>query len=229
MSLITEMEMANKFEILLNNKDGIEQFPYFNAVFRELNCKQGIPDFITISGESTEVFQNNIYSSDIASLDSSSLIISILKPKSPRTLKYITERTSLSDVTVKRVLKELITNDVVKENDKGAFILNPIWQLPKVELWAFELKLKDWKRALFQCLQYKAFANRVMLVMPEDKENIILKNIETLRNYQIGVMLFNAENLTYRLLLKPAKVNPSSKNHNIYAVGKIATEINTMK
>ena len=69
----------------------------------------------------------------------------------------------------------------------------------------------------------------LMMVMPEDKENIILKNIETFRNHQIGIMLFNAENFSYKILVKPSKINPASKSHNIYAMGKIATEINSIK
>lgn len=229
MSLITEMDMGNKFEDLLNNKDGVKEFPYFRAVFRELNCKQGIPDFIAIVGENTEILQENIYDSEAISLDSGSLIISLLKPKSPRTLEYIISKAGLSHSTVKKAIKELIIRGIVCETEKGSFILSEKWELPKVELWAFELKLKDWKRALFQCLQYKAFANRVMMIMPEDKENIISKNIEVFKYHQIGIMLFNAENLNYKILVKPSKFNPASKSHNIYAVGRIATEINSTR
>lgn len=221
--------MANNFENLLNCNEGVKEFPYFKAVFRELNCKQGIPDFIAISGENTEVFQENIYDSEVISLDSGSLIISLLKPKAPRTLRYILNKTGLSHITVKKAIKDLIVRGIVSETENGSFVLSEKWELPKVELWAFELKLKDWKRALFQCLQYKAFANRVIMVMPEDKENIIVKNIETFKNYQIGIMLFNHVNFNYKILLKPSKINPTSKSHNIYAVGKIATEINSIK
>ena len=229
MKFVTEVDMANKFEMLLNSKVGIKGFPYFNAVFRELNCKQGIPDFIAISGGNTGMLQGNMCDSEITSLDSYSLITSLLKPKAPRTLGYIINKTGLSNITVKKAIKDLSVRGVISETGKGSFVLSEKWDLPKVELWAFELKLKDWKRALFQSLQSKAFANRVMMVMPEEKENVIVKNIETFKNHQIGIMLFNADNLNYKILLRPTKINPTSKSHNIYAMGRISSEFNTLK
>lgn len=229
MKIATEMNMGNNFQNLLENKDGIKEFPNFKAVFRELNCKQGIPDFIAITELHSYIFQKNIYDTVGGSLDSSSLIISLLKPKSPRTFKYIVDKTGLSTITVKKVLKDLIVNKIICKTEKGLFVLNKEWELPKVELWAFELKLKDWKRALFQCLQYKAFANRVMLVMPEDKENLITKNIDIIKKYQIGIMLFDTDNFNYKIIAKPPKLIPNSRSHNIYAVGKITNELNSIK
>lgn len=222
---MSELQMANAFETLLNLKEGIKGFPSFKAIFREVACQQGIADFIAITGNNLEKLSDNFFESGTVSLDSYSLIISLLKSRSPRTEDFLVSSSGLSRNTVRKVLKELEENETICKNEKGAIMLSPNWGLPKLELWAFELKLKDWKRALFQTLQYKAFANRVVIVVPEDKETIINKNLDVFKNLQVGVMVFNMDNLSYKVMLKPPGVNPSSKRHSIFALGKLASEL----
>ncbi|OPX86928.1 MAG: hypothetical protein A4E53_02690 [Pelotomaculum sp. PtaB.Bin104] len=222
---MSELQMANAFETLLKSKEGIKGFPSFNSTFREVSCQQGIADFIAITGKNIQELSNNFFESNTVSLNSYSLIISLLKSRSPRTEDFLVSSSGLTRNTVRKVLKELEENETIYKNQKGTIILSPNWGLPKLELWAFELKLKDWRRALFQTLQYKAFANRVVIVVPEDKENTINKNIDVFRNLQVGVMVFNMANLSYKIMQKPRRINPSSKRHSLFALGKIASEL----
>lgn len=225
MAKITENQMANSFEILLNSGEGIKGFPKFKSVFREVTCQQGIADFITITGSDTDSLYNNCFESGLISLDTSSLIISLLKFNSPRTEDFLIKATGLSKNTVRKVLKTLEVKKVVTQSDTGSFTLSPNWGIPSVELWAFELKLSNWKRALFQVLQYKAFANRVVIVLPTEKESIICKNIELFKELRVGVMTFDTLSGNNKVFVKPQKNNPSSKRHNLYALGTISSKL----
>jgi len=222
---MSELQMANAFENLLNSKEGIKGFPGFNSTFREVACQQGIADFIAITGNKIEELNNSFFESNTISLNSYSLIISLLKSRSPRTENFLVSSSGLTRNTVRKVLKELEENEAICKTEKGAIILSPNWGLPKLELWAFELKLKDWKRALFQTLQYKAFANRVVIVLPEEKETIINKNLDVFKKLQVGVIIFNMHNLSNKVMLKPPRINPSSRRHSLFALGKIASEL----
>lgn len=225
MEKMSEFKMANAFETLLNSKEGIKGFPDFYSTFREVACQQGVADFIAITGNNIKELSNNFFESDTVSLNIYSLVISLLKLRSPRTEDFIVNSSGLARNTVRKALKELEESGTIYKTEKGSIMLSPSWELPKLELWAFELKLKDWKRALFQTLQYKAFANRVVIVFPENKEAIINKNLDIFKKLEVGVMLFNIANSSYKVLLKPHRINPSSKRHSLFALGKIASEL----
>ncbi len=92
------------------------------------------------------------------------------------------------------------------------------------DIWAFELKLSNWKRAIFQALQYKAFANYSVIVFPIEKEKLLLNNLETFRNLNIGVLLFDIKNQKSQWLVHPKKEKPISKSQTIYLLYKIASK-----
>lgn len=225
MEKISELQMANAFEELLNSNSGIKGFPNFSSVFREVPCQQGIADFIVVSGNIISKNSISFIESGNVSLSSSSRIVSLLKSRSPRTEDFIVNSTGLSVNTVKRILKQLEENDIVFQISSGSYVISPKMQTPKVELWAFELKLRDWKRALFQALQYKAFANRTVIVLPEDKLSVAKKNIETFIELNVGLMVFQPIDLSYEIIVKPQKSNPSSKCHNLFALYQIMSEM----
>lgn len=217
--------MADSFEVLLNSESGIKGFPKFKSVFREVTCRQGIADFITITDNGTDILYNSCFESGSISLDAGTLIISLLKFNSPRTEDYIINASGLSKKTVGKVLRMLEINKIVKKSNTGSYILSSNWSVPSVELWAFELKISNWKRAIYQALQYKAFANRVVVVLPSEKEAIIYKNIKLFKELRVGVMTFDILSKSYKIFVKPQKGNPSSKRHNLYALGTIFSKL----
>lgn len=220
-NVLSEEKMADVFEVVLRNHQQDKWLPHFQSVFREISCQQGIPDFITISS-SHNIDLKALFGESSVSIESCSAVISLLKMKAPRTTKYISTCTGLKIESVKRILKQLENEEFVKSINSNSYVLGPKWSLPDMELWAFELKLDNWRRALFQALQYKAFANRVVVVFPESKGRILKKNIEIFNKLNIGIMTFDFETSSYNVILKPTKSSPSSKKHNLFALGQIA-------
>jgi hypothetical protein len=220
-SKLTEEQMSKEFEKLLKNSDYFD----FSSVFKEVSSFKGIPDFVAISCDSKLGADDIVIDKDLASVESSSIILAMLKKKSGRTLKYIMKYSGISEKVSLRTLDHLIEVGIVKKNKNNLFLLGDKWVEPETEIWAFELKLSNWKRALYQALQYKAFAHRVLVVFPSDKEKLIRKNLEAFKKFKIGVVIFDSSNNKMIMLSKPVKLKPASKSHNLYVIQRLQQEM----
>lgn len=97
---------------------------------------------------------------------------------------------------------------------------------------SYELKLKNWKRAMKQAFRYKLFSNEVYVVMDKKYINSALKNINEFYHYNIGLASFSCKGelyiyfepethkpfsfaffkMFYQQLLKANKIESSKKN-----------------
>lgn len=226
---LSESVMAESFEKCLR-RNFFNEFPKFNLVAKEIICQQGVADFITIVGSQLKQKQiekiNHVFN---GSTEGYIKVFSLLRHFVPRTESYLIKKSGFSRKTVRSILKNLMDKKAIVGLSKGPFMLSPSWRLKSVELWAFELKINDWKRAIFQSLQYKAFADRVTIVFPVEREKILRENIEIFKKSKIGVMLFDAFNQHYKILLPPLKSKPSSRTHRLFAFSKITSSAITNK
>lgn len=215
----SELDMANAFEIALRKKL-IKGVPEFDVLYREVTCQQGIPDFIGLPSEENII---NCDFSLLSSVESSSMILSFLKYHSGRKKAYIREKTGLSDGTLNKTLKELIANNFIVESD-NLYYLSPSVAPENNNIWAFELKLSNWKRALFQSLQNKAFANYSIAVFPMEKEKILHQNIAVFTNLNVGVLLFDFSSGNSKWLRQPKKERALSKWQTLFLLGKVSSQ-----
>lgn len=213
----SELEMSDAFEIILKSST-IRGIPQFDLLYKEVASQQGIPDFV---GLTSNYFINKYNFEEISSIESASLILSFLKRKSGRRWKYLKEHTSLSDTTLNRILKELLAHKYITIENNLYYLA--VTSIPQGDnIWAFELKLSNWKRALFQALQYKAFANYVVVVFPFEKENILRQNLTAFAEMNVGVLLFDANYCRTKWIRRPRKESPISKWQTLFLLGKIA-------
>lgn len=223
MNNYSEETMADAFIEFLKSKHGKTVFPKYFAIYREVICRQGITDILAIEAlEKGKVFERQIELVAGTGIESSARILSLLSYNSPRTEKYLMHNTGLTIKTFRRTISELLERGIIVKNDKGSYKLEERFYRYPAEIWAFELKLNDWKRAIFQAMQYKAFASKVITVFPEEKEKLLLENLESFRRRKIGLSIFDANSGMYKVLLKPMKERPSSKKHYFYTLSKIA-------
>lgn len=219
MNEFTELEMSNAFEHTLK-VSSIKGLPVFDILYKEISCQQGIPDFVGLSSAS---FIQNYDFTNLTSIESSSIILSLLKHNSGRKKKYIKEKTALSDATLNRVLKELLLNNFVVEKNHLYYL--SVADIPQRDnIWAFELKLSNWKRALFQALQYKAFANYSVVVFPYEKENVLRQNLSAFITLNVGVLLFDVTTKNAKWIRRPRKEHSISKWQTLFLLGKISNQ-----
>lgn len=219
---ITEEQMGIAFEKILDSHNLTKEIPAFDSVFREVPSVQGVPDYIGIRFQSGSIYNRKMPQIQESYLSSASAILSVIKNKSPRTEKYIISKTGLSLSTVRGCLNYLVRIEILSAVDnKKKYILSQTFLLPNIEIWAFELKLHDWKRAVFQALRYKAFANYVIVVFPVERKRILNENIELFNQLNIGVIVFDASTGKYEVIVKAKKSTATSKVYTLYMQGQL--------
>lgn len=215
----SELEMSITFENAIK-KHSIKGLPSFELLFKEVSCQQGIPDFVGLS--SARFIQAHDFS-NLSSTESSSIILSLLKHKAGRRKSYIKKKTNISDATLNRVLRELQSNNFIIEKNDLYYL--SVEDVPTNDtIWAFELKLSNWKRALFQALQYKAFANYSVVVFPFEKEKVLRQNLSTFTEFNVGILLFDSKSQKAKWLRRPQKEKSISKWQTLFLLGQISKQ-----
>lgn len=221
---INEATLTLGFEEVIRSGTWTLRRP-FDRVLREIGCLQGVPDLVALTGSMPLV--SDEYASRLASglsRPSGALLLSLLKPRAHRTAEYLVRASGLSGPVVQRTLRELCVLDLAAEPTQSRFTLSPSFPEDPWEMWAFEVKLENWQRALFQALQYKAFAHRVVVVLPERWVHRAQNQVSRFVGLRVGLMAFDPVSADVRVLHVPPKVAPASRFHYLYAAGKFLAD-----
>src|SRR5260221_8287374 len=168
MTAISEDRMSDVFENLLRRSTHEDIFPKFVKWQRELACLQGRPDFVAPSaGDESLRGDERASLAEALSTPSQALTLSLIKRRAPRTEQYLLQATGLSRRVVRRAVATLLSCDVISCDSSSRFTLSPRYADLTWDSWAFELKVSNWQRALFQACQYQAFAQRAVVIIAE--------------------------------------------------------------
>ncbi|WP_298203118.1 hypothetical protein [Desulfosporosinus sp.] len=207
-----EMVMTNAIQEIFRNNELQEL-----SILRELDCWQGRADIVLAR-------TNNAWyvppgGAELISRLGTAQILSVLYPKRPRNIDRVAELTGLSSKTVRRSLRELVSAEMASEVKPGFYTLHPNLRLPKVEFHAYEAKLHNWKRALYQAINYYGFAQYSSVIMPEKYVAAALKNSYSF--IMNGVGLFTIGKNGIDMHIKPKKNRPRKKAFHIVGIGKL--------
>lgn len=205
--------MADAFERFVREKRGLPGIGRVSSLFREVLCQQGRPDFVALMGRKSRFLKGNTVSLKLAG----SLVLSFLHEGVGRTPAYLCEHSGLSLRSIKQALDELVRHRYVKCTKTGAYIANPSSSLQTVEVMGIELKLDRPRRAIFQAQQCRAFAQRVLIVVPPSQLRPYKKYHVAIQRWGIGVATFDPVSCEFVLRRKPRSGKPHSKQHQAYA------------
>lgn len=90
-------------------------------------------------------------------------------------------------------------------------------QEKEVSIISFELKLKNWKKAVKQAFRYKNFSNISYVVLASKNANPALNNIAVFKKYNIGLAKFDNHS-DFEILYKPETCTPYSEDLNLKLV-----------
>lgn len=194
------------------------------TLIREMDCWQGRADVV-------EAYVNDGWNlpkgaEHIISRLGPSQLLAVLYPKRKQKFKDIVTLSGLSQSTVRRYLKELFQSGLVQKFDSDLYTLHPEIILPHVTFHAYEGKLHNWKRALYQAINYLGFAQYSSIVMPERYIKGALENIEYFKINGIGII--SVSNQKYKVHLKPKKNRPRKKSFHLVGIGKTISNINQL-
>jgi hypothetical protein len=209
--------MADGFLALLSSRRGLSGIGPFGAAFREINCLQGRPDFIAFRGKASTTRSMTLESIGLAG----AAVLALLKSRSPRSLDYLLRLSGYSPITTRKAVDILETHQFVRETKRGCYVLGRSARPFDWETWAFELKLNDPRRAIFQAKQTKTFADRVIIVVPPSQLRNYNRFSEAIVRWGIGLAGFDPCTQEFYLERKPRKTRPLSRQHRIYAIAQI--------
>lgn len=88
---------------------------------------------------------------------------------------------------------------------------------------AFEFKLKNWRRAVVQAFRYRGYCERSYVVMDHSFVNAPLRNIDTFKRYNIGLLSLDTSNHLY-IHYTPAVINPFSTSLRATALKQLSLQ-----
>ena len=100
---------------------------------------------------------------------------------------------------------------------KNLYFLSDSFVQESDNIWAFDIKAPNWKRAFEQASLHKAFANYVVVVRPFDEEEVLQEKFELFVELNIGLLLFNVQTLEYKWLRRPLKDNAFLNGRNYFS------------
>jgi hypothetical protein len=218
---VTEASLAAGFTSWLGDHSRNNGIPVFREVFGEVECRQGIPDIIGLSCDwrpsSFPSFRGNCG----VSLSAASDILALFNNRDCHTTEYLTSHSGLSKDLARQTINALCELGLASRTPKGSVKLRVDLSWLESDMWAFELKLHDWRRALFQTLQYRAFASYEVLVMPSEKRNVISRQLRLFESAGVGVVLFDPMTSTGETLLKAKRNRPTLMQHKVFAMCRL--------
>ncbi len=138
----------------------------------------------------------------------------------PRTPAFLAIATGFTLATVRACVAELAASGLLKITSTGSVVRRHA-ALPQPEVWAFEIKLAGWRRALFQATQYQAFAHRSAVVLAAEFAHRALAHRDLFRTLGVGLWSVDCRELSVERLVAPRRREPSSHAYHWHAVGRI--------
>ena len=209
--------MADAFQKALQSQDGLPDVGMFDAIYREVSCRQGRPDFIALRYLSCVDQHEQL---NVPGLVGPS-ILDNLKPKAPRTFEYLVANMEFARDSIRRSLRQLVEKGYVEQTESGAYRLVIVPSERKPEIWSFELKLNNPKKAVFQAQQSRAFAERAIIVVPPGQEKNYKRFRESMRRWHIGLATFDLATGAFRFVRKGRKAQALSRTHQLYALSQM--------
>lgn len=213
----TEDEMARAFQDVLQSQEGLPGVGVFDAVYREVSCRQGRPDFIGLRYISCVGLRGNLSVPGFVGPS----VLHNLKPKAPRTLEYLVNNMEFARESIRRSLRSLVEKGYVEQTESGAYRLALVSSERKPEIWTFELKLNNPKKAVFQAQQSRAFAERAIIVVPPGQERNYERFRETMQRWHIGLATFDIATGTFLFVRKGRKAQALSRMQQLYALSQM--------
>ena len=214
-ALVADFERTLRDEIDLENPR--------RYVIRELGGIQGRPDLVSAK---INDLPSGLNLNDLAYClrsPKNARILAILRYRARRRLEYIERNTGMPRNVVKRQIRDLEGVGIVTVHGNSSVSLTKPLPWDMLEIVAYETKLKNWRRALQQAIDYRAFSCSVRIVMPDPGARLAKKTEGVFRSHGIGLISIDTHG-RQTIKIKSRKRRPSSRRHFLMAVGTVLME-----
>lgn len=163
------------------------------------------------------------YAKTMQNATASRILACALRYRSGRTQEELQRCAGVTLPVFRQWLRELQTNGLIVETKDQRFRAGLIRSFPSVEICSFELKLKNWQRALYQATRYRSFSHRVFVVMPHEATSSALVNEDAFRKANVGLISHTPCGAS-TMLIRPKKRKPQAAFRTIMALGMLSEQ-----
>lgn len=214
-----EIEFGAFFQDFIENN--VNSKYKFDMFLREIESFQGIPDYIGVNIRDIEECKSFLTNVTEENWYTVSRILSILSKQKGHTVSFIEKKTGISENSLIKDLCFLQNRNILEQDRYGNYRLAENFVIPKLSISSFELKLENWKRALFQAIRYKTFSEFSYVVMPKEKITLLKKKFDFFKQSNIGIAVYDERKDTLETIYRATKNKNISKSHLYYMSGKI--------
>ncbi len=147
-----------------------------------------------------------------------SRLLASLRQGPAQSVEDLLPRIGVTQPVLNKWLRALTEANLVTTTRDGRFRTIPHQIFPSVEICSFELKLKNWQRALYQATRYRSFSHRVFVVMPTRSAQVAYQHQELFYRANVGLVAHEVSGDS-RVLVRPKKRAPHSSYRTIMALG----------
>lgn len=213
----SEAEMGSVFMSALTSRRGLPGIGPVWKAFEEVHAMRGRPDFVAIVRPPEKRLRKQSSALNMVACN----VLASLCPRKPLGISTLSLRTGLSEAAVKAALAVLEGTGCAMGSDRSTFTLTAGRGYTGIETWAFELKLRNAKRAVFQAQQYRMFAQRVVIVVPPRERKKYVEHSVALARWGIGVATFDPASEEFRMRRRPRRSQPVVRGHQVYVLSRI--------
>jgi DNA-binding transcriptional ArsR family regulator len=189
---------------------------------RESSCSEGRADLVWGRfEESRSLGELRRHASLLQNL-TSSRILAVLHRETGLSTEELVRRIGVSRPVLRKWVRELVEAKLIEKEAGDSYRLIASQKIPKVEICSFELKLKNWQRALYQATRYRSFSQRVFVVMPPYSAEVAYKHKLLFERANIGLVSHDTTGKS-RILVRPKIRPPHATYRTIMAIGMLST------
>ena len=118
-------------------------------------------------------------------------------------------------------------NPVLGSEDFSAVSLEK--QIARRSIFAFEAKLKDWRRALQQAFRYRYFADKSIVVMPHEHAGAAIENVEAFKHLSVGLWTLDRDRMAIHAHYTPTKVHAMNREARQKVVSLLSSKFHLRK
>lgn len=188
---------------------------------RESVCSEGRADLVWGRFEGSRSLGELRRHAGLLQNITSSRILAVLQRGAGQPEEDLLRKVGVSRPVLRKWLQALSDAGLVERDSGDFYSLADRRKMPKVEICSFELKLKNWRRALYQATRYRSFSQRVFVVMPSRSAQVAWKHKHLFQKANVGLVSHDVSGRS-RILVRPKTRPPHAAYRTIMAIGMLS-------
>lgn len=203
--------------------------PRFSGFYREIPATVGIADFIGVIAPRWRLTEQRLKKRlDGLPRGPVAEVLSRLNYRQGISREELITWSQYTRPVISMAVYGLLQARVVKyKKDKG-YLLDSKFRYPRADVYFYEIKMENWRRALFQASQAQVYADKAYCVMPRCKRQVLLNNRHLFQGVGVGVILFDSKSGKLVELIPGRKKKPKKSADKMDVLIRLASAQNLL-